>query len=186
MTFLQGCDFLCPLKGIFTQPINTTGRSRLGTSLVVQWLRLHAPNAGDPGSITGQGTRSPMLQLRPGQPNQLKKINVSNFLCGHGAAPPLSDQPRSVPTNRGHVFNGNAQGRHDTCSWDHALSFPSKRGQPTRRGDERGPQAQEQRKKVNIGLRVVISADFQEEGEPKSQNANRNGWDKRSTPGGRC
>ncbi|TEA31764.1 hypothetical protein DBR06_SOUSAS14110001, partial [Sousa chinensis] len=27
-------------------------------SLVVQRLRLHAPNAGGPGSIPGQGTRS--------------------------------------------------------------------------------------------------------------------------------
>ncbi|TEA33101.1 hypothetical protein DBR06_SOUSAS18610013, partial [Sousa chinensis] len=33
-------------------------------SLVVQWLRLHTPNAGGPGSISGQGTRSHMLQLR--------------------------------------------------------------------------------------------------------------------------
>ena len=32
-----------------------------GTSLVVQWLRLHAPNAGGPGSIPGQGTRSHIL-----------------------------------------------------------------------------------------------------------------------------
>ena len=32
----------------------------LGTSLVVQWLRLWAPNAGGPGSILGQGTRSHM------------------------------------------------------------------------------------------------------------------------------
>ena len=31
-----------------------------GTSLVVQWLRLHAPKAGGPGSIPGQGTRSHM------------------------------------------------------------------------------------------------------------------------------
>ena len=36
----------------------------MGTSLVVQWLRLHAPNAGGPGSIPGQGTRSRMSQLR--------------------------------------------------------------------------------------------------------------------------
>ena len=35
-----------------------------GTSLVVQWLRLHTPNAGDPGSIPGQGTRSHMPQLK--------------------------------------------------------------------------------------------------------------------------
>ena len=33
-----------------------------GTYLVVQQLRFHAPNAGDLGSIPGQGTRSHMLQ----------------------------------------------------------------------------------------------------------------------------
>ena len=31
-----------------------------GTSLVVQWLRLCAPNAGGLGSISGRGTRSHM------------------------------------------------------------------------------------------------------------------------------
>ena len=31
--------------------------------MVVQWLRLHAPNAGVSGRIPGQGTRSHMLQL---------------------------------------------------------------------------------------------------------------------------
>ena len=36
-----------------------------GTSLVVQWLRLHAPNAGGLRSIPGQGTRSRKPQLRP-------------------------------------------------------------------------------------------------------------------------
>ena len=36
-----------------------------GTSLVVQWLRLHALSAGGPGSIPGQGTRSHRLLLRP-------------------------------------------------------------------------------------------------------------------------
>ena len=35
-----------------------------GTSLVVPWLTLHAPNARGPGSIPGQGTRSHMPQLR--------------------------------------------------------------------------------------------------------------------------
>ena len=35
-----------------------------GTPLVIQWLRLRAPNAGGPGSISGQGTRSHVLQLR--------------------------------------------------------------------------------------------------------------------------
>ena len=36
----------------------------MGTFLVVQWLRINAPNAGDIGSIPGQGTRSHLLQLR--------------------------------------------------------------------------------------------------------------------------
>ena len=35
----------------------------MGASLVVQWLRLRAPNAGGPGSIPGQGTRSHVPQL---------------------------------------------------------------------------------------------------------------------------
>ena len=35
-----------------------------GTSLVVQWLRLHAPKAEGLGSIPGQGTRFNMPQLR--------------------------------------------------------------------------------------------------------------------------
>ena len=30
----------------------------------VQWLIFHAPNAGDPGLILGQGTKSSMSQLR--------------------------------------------------------------------------------------------------------------------------
>ena len=33
---------------------------------MVQWLRLLTLNAEDPGSIPKQGTRSHMLQLRPG------------------------------------------------------------------------------------------------------------------------
>ena len=35
-------------------------RSGLWTSLVVQWVRFHAPIAGGLGSIPGQGTRSHM------------------------------------------------------------------------------------------------------------------------------
>ncbi|TEA30926.1 hypothetical protein DBR06_SOUSAS7010034, partial [Sousa chinensis] len=36
-------------------------------SLVVQWLRFHAPSAGGPGLIPGQGTGSCMPQLRISQ-----------------------------------------------------------------------------------------------------------------------
>ena len=39
-----------------------------GASLVVWWLRLHAPNAGSLGLIPGQGTRSHVPQLRVGMP----------------------------------------------------------------------------------------------------------------------
>ena len=49
--------------------IHTTHKTTLrkqGTSLVVQWLRLCAPNAGSPGLIPGQGTRSHMPQIRLG------------------------------------------------------------------------------------------------------------------------
>ena len=35
-----------------------------GTSLGVQWLRCHTPNAGGPSSTPGQGTRPHGLQLR--------------------------------------------------------------------------------------------------------------------------
>ena len=52
-------------------------RFSLGTSLVVQWLRLHTPNAGGPGSIPDQGTRSHMLQLRSGT---VKSIQINFFL----------------------------------------------------------------------------------------------------------
>ena len=45
-------------------------KTNSGTSLVVQWLRLHAPNAGDPGLIPGQGTRFHMPQLRSATPNK--------------------------------------------------------------------------------------------------------------------
>ena len=39
-------------------------KTETGASLVVQWLRLHAPRAGGPGSIPGQRTRSRIQQLR--------------------------------------------------------------------------------------------------------------------------
>ena len=44
-----------------------------GTSLVVQWLRLHTPNAGALSLIPGQRTRSHILQLRLGTAGKKKK-----------------------------------------------------------------------------------------------------------------
>ena len=45
----------------------------LGSSLVVQWLRLCVPHAGGLGSVTGHGTRSCILQWKPGT---AKWINI--------------------------------------------------------------------------------------------------------------
>ena len=39
------------------------GMKERGTSQVVQWLRLHTPNAGDSDSVSGQRTRYHMPQL---------------------------------------------------------------------------------------------------------------------------
>ena len=39
-----------------------------GTSLVVQWLRLHTPNAGGLGSIPGLGTKIPQAKTRQKKP----------------------------------------------------------------------------------------------------------------------
>ena len=50
---------------------------RQGTSLVVQGLRLPAPNAGGQGSNPCQVTRSHMLQLRVRMP-QLKILHATN------------------------------------------------------------------------------------------------------------
>ena len=43
------------------------------TSLVVQWLRLCAPSAGNPDPIPGQGTRSCKMELKPSQTKEKKK-----------------------------------------------------------------------------------------------------------------
>ena len=54
-----------------------------GTSLVVQWLRLCAPNAGDMGSIPGQGTKIPhACRARKKKKRQTKKQNYAALqLC---------------------------------------------------------------------------------------------------------
>ena len=41
------------------------------TSLVVKWLRLHAPNSGGLGIIPGQGTRSHVPQTQDATPSKI-------------------------------------------------------------------------------------------------------------------
>ena len=45
------------------------------TSLVVQWLRLHTPNTGDMGSLSGQG-RSRMLHSHNKEANKQQQHQV--------------------------------------------------------------------------------------------------------------
>ena len=54
-------------------------KSCRGTSPVIQWLRLHALNAGSPSSIPGQGTRSCMPQLRLAQPKKRERERWTLF-----------------------------------------------------------------------------------------------------------
>ena len=61
-------------------------QSILGTSLVVQCLRFHTPNAGGWGLIPGQGIRSHMLQLKkrscvPHLKNPHATVKIEEPLC---------------------------------------------------------------------------------------------------------
>ena len=45
---------------------------------MVQWLRLHGPNAGGPGSIPGQGTRAHMPTTRKIQHTAAKGLHAAS------------------------------------------------------------------------------------------------------------
>ena len=49
-------------KGLVPIKADSAREGWSGTSLVIQWLKLCAPNAGGLSLITGQGTRSCMPQ----------------------------------------------------------------------------------------------------------------------------
>ena len=55
-------------RGVFGATVHGVTKSwtwlRKGTSLMAQWLKLHAPSGGGPGLIPGQGTKSHMQQQR--------------------------------------------------------------------------------------------------------------------------
>ena len=56
--------FIKHLKGLQIAKATLTKKDKVGTSLVVQRLRLPSPNAGGLGSISDQETRFLMLQLK--------------------------------------------------------------------------------------------------------------------------
>ena len=62
-----------------------------GTSVVVQWLELHASTAGGTGSILGQGTKIPWVTCAKKEKKQQSSVNLgSRFLgCTERAWPQL-------------------------------------------------------------------------------------------------
>ena len=56
--------------------------------MVVQWLRLCAPNAGGPGSTPGQGTGSHMVQLKILRATTKTKHSQINERRGFGKIKP--------------------------------------------------------------------------------------------------
>ena len=56
----------------------------MGTSLMVQWVRLHTPNAGGPGLIPGQRTRSRMHAATK-SPHAATKSTHATTKSPHGA-----------------------------------------------------------------------------------------------------
>lgn len=70
---------------------------RGGASMVVQWLRLHALNAGDPGPIPCQRTRSCMPQLSPGAAKWNKKPSEASALAHIFTASSLETLSQNSP-----------------------------------------------------------------------------------------
>ena len=61
------------------------GQLKGGTSLVVQWLKLHTHSAGGLGLIPGQGTRSHTLQLKiPHATTKTQHSQIKIFLKPKG------------------------------------------------------------------------------------------------------
>ena len=80
---------------------------------MVQWLRLHAPNAGGLGSIPGQGTRSHMPQVRVRMPQlrvcmpQLKipHATTKDPACRNGGPTLAMKIPRAATKTRHSQIN---------------------------------------------------------------------------------
>ena len=78
VTFISFSPRLLPFAYIILRAgASTSQKWSRGTSLVVQWLRLHIPSAGGPGLILGQGTISPHAATK----TQCSQINIY-FLMG--------------------------------------------------------------------------------------------------------
>ena len=81
----KGLRKMCEVTLVNCTSYSLLEGGNLRTSLVVQCLRLHAPNAGDPSSIPGQGTRVHMQLKDPTcstktQCSQINKLLLLLFL----------------------------------------------------------------------------------------------------------
>ena len=68
--------------------LHVKNRVVLRTSWAVQWLRLHVPNAGDLGSISGWGTKHPMCHVTWPKDKQKQKT-LSSFIAQNQVFPPV-------------------------------------------------------------------------------------------------
>ena len=75
---------------------------RCGTSLVVQWLRHHAPTTGGLSSIPGQGSHTPQPK-RPRMPQRRLKILCASVktLCSQKKREPRDGLAPGNPTQKG-------------------------------------------------------------------------------------
>ena len=98
-----------------------------GTSLVVQWLRLHTSNAGGMGLIPGGGTKIPHVAQSSHPPPTKKKnqtyiqmfsaalLNGKELETIQASISWWMDKQRVVPSNNG-ILSGNKKEQNtDTC-----------------------------------------------------------------------
>ena len=116
--------------------------TRWGTSLVLQWLRLHTPKAGGLGSVPGLGTRSYMPQRRVHTP-QLKiprattktpssQINESIFKYKRMSCDTGHCFPTNFPSNSMRETPDSLRCVHQVPSWKNCAPV-----QPIREGTHR-------------------------------------------------
>ena len=106
------------------QPSSLNQKPRVGTSLVVQWLRLHASTAGSAGSIAGWGAKilySTWCSQKKGNNKQKNKSRVAVFslhggrgctwflLSGAWHAGTFNRHPSKGQLGSSHVLDGKTQ-----------------------------------------------------------------------------
>ena len=85
----------------------------LGTSLVVQWLRLHTANAGDVGLISGRGTKIPhTCAARPKKKKTSAAKMITSTRLTWNSLPELYSRPVENEIRLRETTHVTAQARH--------------------------------------------------------------------------